>query len=190
MEMARSRRLWSPEHYDHVVIRGNNRQNIFGKAEDVFYWFQILDDIYLEHSFTIASYCVMTNHVHLLIRSPEEHLSTIMMKLNKRYSIYFKRKYGYSGHLYEKRYFAKMAKGTRALLDISAYIHRNPIRTNPPIVSSMEDYPYSSYYLIKEGIKPAFEFINYTPLIDAVLGQTVEEYCCYCEKGFERMGSK
>ena len=49
MEMARTRRLWSPEHYDHVVIRGNNRQNIFGKAEDVFYWFQILDDIYLEH---------------------------------------------------------------------------------------------------------------------------------------------
>ena len=50
--MARTRRLWSPEHYDHVVIRGNNRQNIFGKAEDVFYWFQILDDIYLEISFT------------------------------------------------------------------------------------------------------------------------------------------
>ena len=110
--MARTRRLWSPEHYDHVVIRGNNRQNIFGKAEDVFYWFQILDDIYLEHSFTVAAYCIMTNHVHLLIRSPEEHLSTIMMKLNKRYSIYFKRKYGYSGHLYEKRDFANMAKGT------------------------------------------------------------------------------
>ena len=45
MEMARTRRLWSPEHYDHVVIRGNNRQNIFGKAEDVFYWFHILEDI-------------------------------------------------------------------------------------------------------------------------------------------------
>ena len=45
--MARTRRLWSPEHYDHVVIRGNNRQNIFGKAEDVFYWFQILDEFIL-----------------------------------------------------------------------------------------------------------------------------------------------
>ena len=76
--MARTRRLWSPEHYDHVVIRGNNRQNIFGKAEDVFYWFQILDDIYLEHSFTVAAYCIMTNHVHLLIEDQKLNIGKLI----------------------------------------------------------------------------------------------------------------
>ena len=88
--MARTRRLWSPEHYDHVVIRGNNRQNIFGKAEDVFYWFQILDDIYLEHSFTVAAYCIMTNHVHLFIKEYiTGDISKIMTKILSHYATWF-----------------------------------------------------------------------------------------------------
>ena len=152
--MSRPKRLWYPNHFYHVVMRGNNRQNIFRTREDVHAFFDILAQVHEKYPFTIISYCIMTNHYHLLIRSPYVPLSKIMMLVNKRYSEYYKATYSFSGHLYEKRYYADIIKTALGVLEVSRYIHKNPIQTKVPIVSCMEHYPHSSYALYK-GNKPS-----------------------------------
>ncbi len=68
-----------------------------------------------------------------------------MAIVNRRYTDYFKKKYRYSGFLYDSRYFAKMVTSPAALLAVSRYIHRNPIETKVPIVERLERYRHSSY---------------------------------------------
>lgn len=89
--MPRKKRLWSPDHYHHVVVRGNNRQTIFHNVADYDAFFRVLQYAYHKYSFKIVTYCVMSNHYHLLIRSPKVPLGKVMANVNWRYSNYFKR---------------------------------------------------------------------------------------------------
>lgn len=129
--MPRKKRLWSPDHYHHVVVRGNNRQTIFHNVADYDAFFRVLQYAYHKYSFKIVTYCVMSNHYHLLIRSPKVPLGKVMANVNWRYSNYFKKKYHYCGHLYESRYFADLVPSQLDMLSVSRYIHRNPISTSP-----------------------------------------------------------
>ncbi len=79
--MPRKKRLWSPDHYHHVVVRGNNRQTIFHNVADYEAFFRVLQYAYHKYSFTIVAYCVMSNHYHLLIRSPKVPLGKVMVML-------------------------------------------------------------------------------------------------------------
>lgn len=184
--MARKRRSWNPEMFDHVVMRGNNRQDIFHDNRDMAAFFRALHYTYAKYPFTIIAYCIMTNHYHLLIRSPEVPLGKVMAYVNRRYSDMYKKKYEYAGHLYESRYFAEMAASPRSLLKVSRYIHRNPIDTKIPMVKRMEDYPNSSYHLYKYGGKPPYSFID-LEILPSLLEKTFEKpslttYCSYCEE--------
>ena len=145
--MARKNRVWNPQYFDHVIMRGNNRQEIFRTNADFNEFFRVLHYAYMKHPYQIVAYCIMTNHYHLLLRSPEVPLGKVMALINRRYSDYFKKRYGYSGYLYESRYFAKVAASPHSLLGVSRYIHRNPIETKVPMVNKMEDYQYSSFTL-------------------------------------------
>lgn len=90
-----------------------------------------------------SAYCLMNNHYHLLIRS-RTPFSKTMMLLNRRYSDYYKKKYRYTGHLYENRYYSDMVLTAQGILEVSRYIHQNPVRTKTPLVIELEHYPYSS----------------------------------------------
>ncbi|MGN4124008.1 transposase [Lysinibacillus sphaericus] len=89
--MARKKRQWSPHHYNHVVMRGNNHQTIFNNAADYQAFFRVLQYAHQKYPFSIVVYCIMTNHFHLLIRSPEVPLGKVMAIINRRYSDYFKK---------------------------------------------------------------------------------------------------
>jgi len=182
--VPRKKRLWSPHHYNHVVMRGNNRQTIFYNVADYDAFFRVLQYAHQKHTFSIVAYCIMSNHYHLLIRSPEVPLGKLMAVINWRYSNYFKKKYQYCGHLYESRYFADLVPSQLDMLSVSRYIHRNPISTAPPIVENMEDYPYSSYYHYKHNTPAAYPFLN-TSILKNCLLQTSQfhspSYCQYCE---------
>ena len=183
--MARNRRIWNPAFFDHVVTRGNNRQDLFKDSTDINAFFRILDYTYERHPFTILAYCIMTNHYHLLIRSPEVPLGNVMAIINKRYSEYHKKRYNYSGALYESRYFAEMAVTPKSLLAVSRYIHRNPIETTIPMVDKMELYPYSSYSFYVQGKTPQYEFLDFGQLpllLPAPYSKTAQDYLRYCEK--------
>jgi REP element-mobilizing transposase RayT len=92
----------------------------------------------------------MSNHTHLQIETIEIPPSIIMKHLNTKYAKYFNKKYNYSGHVFEKRYGAEFIDSRAYELDLSKYVHLNPVKAG--IVAFPEDYPWSSYraYLQKE----------------------------------------
>ncbi|TQR18296.1 REP-associated tyrosine transposase [Psychrobacillus soli] len=182
--MGRMRRVWQPEIFYHVTMRGNNRQNIFLDEGDFALFFRALHYTHEKYPFTIIAYCIMNNHYHLLIRSPKVPLSNVMAIINKRYSESFKRKYNYSGQLYETRFFANMVVDPISLLNVSSYIHQNPLETTKALIDKMENYPYSSYQYYANQTKTKPSFIN-TQLLPSFLEQypeiVAENYCTYCE---------
>ncbi len=181
--LARPRRTWHPDGYYHVVMRGNNRQKIFPGTRDVKEYYRILMYVFEKYYFEIYAFCIMTNHNHLLLRSHEVPLGKLMAILNKRYSDYFRKKYNYTGQIYENRYFSKEINNPIRQLNASAYIHRNPIETKVPIVKAMEDYPHSSYQYYFHNTKPPFPFLNlqYLPsLLPHEAHNNKKAYTQYC----------
>ncbi|MEZ7172777.1 transposase [Sporosarcina sp. OR05] len=186
--MARQRRVWSPHLYYHVVMRGNNRQEIFHHPSDYRMLLQSLHYTYERHPFSLAAYCIMNNHYHLLIRSPVVHLGKVMGRLNKKYGDYYRSKYDYTGFLYEGRYYAEKITNARSLLRISRYIHRNPIDTKFPLVDQMENYPYSSFTQYATATSSDFPFFD-NEIIQLALPYmhltTMEDYLGFCREAPE-----
>lgn len=166
-----------------MTVRGNNRQNLFYQAHDVKEYFRILHYTYHKHPFTLYAYCLMNNHVHFLMRSPSVHLSKIMAMINKRYSDYFRYLYDYTGQIYENRYFSDELLHPISILNVSAYIHRNPIETEHPIVPKMEQYHYSSYKFYYHNSLSPYPFLclhTLPKLLPEKRGQTPQQYAQYC----------
>ena len=183
--MGRNRRIWNPNTYEHVVMRGNNRQAIFKEETDKAAFLRVLAYAHNKYPFTILAYCLMTNHYHLLVRSPEVPLGKLMAIINKRYSDYYKKKYNYTGYFYESRYYSDKAITPKSILAISRYIHRNPINTTQPMVKDMKDYPHSSYRLYAESHYSPYEFLNLTYLptiLQPPYSSCAADYLLYCEE--------
>lgn len=183
-KIGRSRRIWNPKSYYHVVMRGNNRQAIFQSESDIANFYRTLNYTHSKYPFHIIAFCIMTNHYHLLIQSPHVQLGKLMGIINKRYSDYYRKKYNHTGFLYESRYWAEMVSTPGALLRVSRYIHRNPIETAPPIVTTLEDYPYSSYPFYKNNVPSHFPFLNLTQLPSYQNGR--KAFCNYTEASDEK----
>lgn len=165
-------------------MRGNNRQAIFQNERDFKEFYRVLHYTYEKYPFIISAYCIMNNHFHLLIQSPEIPLSKIMQSINRRYSDYYKKRYSYSGHLYESRYFSELIATPKSMLSVSRYIHRNPINTKTPMVAKIELYPHSSYPLYKYDTPSSYPFIQTKPLLHCLQYpslQSKEDYIFYCE---------
>lgn len=162
--MGRKLRYWHPDFFFHVTMRGNNRQPIFKESCDMSELLRVLSYAHDLYRFEIVAYCMMTNHYHLLIRSSKVPLSKVMMVVNKRYTDYYRKKYHFSGQLYEKRYYSEVVEDAQGLLEVSRYIHRNPIETKTPMVQHIEDYPYSSYPFYKKKTPLSYSFLNLTLL--------------------------
>ena len=181
--MARPLRIWHPSSFYHVTVRGNNRQNIFTAPADFREYFRILHYVHGKYDYELYAYCLMHNHVHFLLQSPEVHLGKVMGLLNKRYSDYFRYKYDYSGQIYENRYFSKEIVSPISLLNVGAYIHRNPIETKVPIVSDMEDFMFSFYQYYFYNRRSPYTFLN-LDMLPALLpegrGKSKIEYAKYC----------
>jgi len=181
--VTRRKREWYPDAYFHVVMRGNNRQNIFQTDEDQRQFLFALNFTYQRYPFTILAYCVMTNHYHLLIRSEQVTLGKVMARINRRYSDYYSKRYNHVGRIYEKRYFSKQAHGPQEILAISSYIHRNPIDTKIPMVENLSDYPYSSFSYYKNEKRTRPDYLN-TNIVASFLPNPLEKtnamYCEYC----------
>jgi putative transposase len=141
--VPRKRRNWSPPHFYHVVSRGNRRDPLFQDEKDVAAFISILTKIHEKTAFEIASYCFMTNHFHLQIRSQEVDMSKVMAMINRRYAGYYNTRYCVTGHAYEDRFFAEIVPGAIGNITLSHYIHLNPVRAN--MVSEPQEYGWSSF---------------------------------------------
>lgn len=144
--MPEPKRVWIPDSSYHITTRGNRKSDIFKDAADYSMYLLLIKDClnyYEEFSYEIVCYCLMTNHVHLIVRTNEKEAAYFMRRLNSMYAKYFNKKYDYRGHLYQDRYFSNLIQTKVKLLEISRYIHLNPVRAK--MVSLPEDYKYSSY---------------------------------------------
>lgn len=124
----------------HVVIKGADRQLLFEETKDYIKYLEILEQFKEECKFQLFAYCLMDNHVHLLIRhSPEYSLETIFRKINTTYAIWFNMKYNRTGFVQNGRYFSEPIEDEAYLLTVLKYIHYNPTK------AGLETFPGKSY---------------------------------------------
>lgn len=138
--MARTARKRSEGDIYHVIIRGVGQQIIFEDDEDRFKFLRLLDDAFTEENIIILAWCLMSNHVHLLLKAPIERISKSMMKLESMYAHYFNQTHGRSGVLFQGRYTSIPIEDDVQLLTAIRYIHMNPVKTLKKL-----DSPWSSY---------------------------------------------
>ncbi|PLX99741.1 MAG: hypothetical protein C0623_08620 [Desulfuromonas sp.] len=142
--MARPLRIEYPGAFYHVISRGNEKKEIFKTRRDRERFLEYLESAVNRYGAVIHCYCLMVNHYHLFLETPEGNLSKVMQYLNGAYTIYFNIKHCRSGHLLQGRYKAFLVEADTYALELSRYIHLNPVRAE--IVSFPEDYPWSSYH--------------------------------------------
>jgi len=143
--MPRKARKLSSTNIYHVMIRGNRKQDIFLEDYDRFKFVKILKKVKQKEEYELYAYCLMSNHVHLLIKEKNEQISRVMKRINISYVNYFNRKYQQIGHLFQGRYKSEPIESENYLLAVLSYIHNNPL--NALIVKNLEEYPWSSYCL-------------------------------------------
>ncbi len=127
----------------HVITRGNNRRKIFRSHDDYLRFTDILGRQKSNLPFYLYAYCLMPNHLHLLIEMQDDALSRIMQRVLTSYSQYHNRKYKKIGHLFQARYKSILCQTDRYLGELVRYIHLNPVRAR--IVKRPEDYEYSGH---------------------------------------------
>lgn len=141
--MARPLRILYPDAWYHVMNRGRSRTQIFRVPEDYFAFVELLKDASAMWKVRIAAYCLMSNHYHLLVQTPEANLSRCMRHINGLYTQYFNRKYKNDGQLFRGRYRSIVIDGDSYLLELVRYIHRNPLQAG--LVRRLEDYRWNSH---------------------------------------------
>jgi putative transposase len=141
--MARKRRIHIPGFFYHVMLRGNGGQNIFFSNEDRYRFYLLLQEGVERFGHRIHAFCLMTNHIHLLIQVGEIPLSKILQNLSFRYTRYQNKKHGRVGHLFQGRFRSLVVDERGYLLMLVRYIHCNPIRA--ALVDDAIVYPWSSH---------------------------------------------
>ena len=150
LPMPRKHRIWFPNAMYHITNRGVRKMTIFYDEQDYLKYLQILEETRERYPFHVHSYCLMTNHIHLLLQTITEPISIIMKHLNTNYAKYFNKKHDFVGHVFQGRFGAELIRSTDYELDVSKYIHLNPVRAH--MVQKAEDYRWSSYraYIFNE----------------------------------------
>lgn len=134
----------------HVVQRGINRATCFFEAEDFDRYLRFLLKASLEEHCRIHAYCLMSNHVHLLVTPDADAACARFMKVvNQRYTQHFNRQHARTGTLWEGRYRSNVVHSSRYVLACYRYIELNPVRAG--IVRHPADYPWSSYRANADG---------------------------------------
>lgn len=151
--MARPLRIEYPGAFYHATSRGNEQKDIFKSRRDREQFLSYLKSSAERYSAVIHAYCLMTNHYHLLLETPEGNLSQVMRHINGAYTTYFNVKRKRVGHLFQGRFKAILVEADEYAAELSRYIHLNPVRAG--IVAKPEEYEWSSYrYYIGQAEAP------------------------------------
>ncbi len=127
----------------HITSRGDRKEDIYVDNDDRRLWLSILSKVCCRKGWICHSYCLMGNHYHLLLETPQPNLSEGMRDLNGIYAQAFNRRYGLVGHLFQDRFKSILVEKESYLLELARYVPLNPVRVN--MVQNVEDWPWSSY---------------------------------------------
>jgi putative transposase len=141
--MSRPLRIEYAEAVYHVTSRGNARRSIFRDDKDRGMLLNILREVNDRYHWVCHAYCLMNNHYHLVIETPDGNLSKGMRHLNGVYTMRFNRRHGSVGHVFQGRYKAIVVQKESHLLEVCRYVVLNPVRAK--VVEVPERWRWSSY---------------------------------------------
>jgi putative transposase len=140
--MPRYARQYSKTGIYHIMLRGNERKDIFIDEEDKEKFIKIVFQKKTNNAFKLYAYCLMDNHLHLVIKEQKETISQIIKKIATTYVYYFNHKYKRVGHLFQDRYKSETIENDAYLLSVIRYVHNNPEKAE---ISKKKKYKWSSY---------------------------------------------
>ena len=141
----------------HVVSRGVGQQIIFETEADRRRYLDSLRSLLQERSGHLLAWCLMDNHVHLLVQQPIEELSDTMRRLNSGYALYFNRVHSRNGHLFQGRFLSEPVDSDEYLMTVVRYIHQNPKKAGIAHDCLYEWSSYASYY--EREVPDEMEFV-------------------------------
>lgn len=133
----------------HVVARGNNRQDIFVDGDDRKTFVDLLGGAVTRREWVHLSLCLMSNHFHSIVRTPEPDLSAGMRDVLGRYARHFNVRHGRTDSLFGARFWATLIERDEQLLENVRYVAKNPVRAG--LVLNAEDWEWSSYSELLRG---------------------------------------
>jgi REP element-mobilizing transposase RayT len=175
-KMGRKKREWYAGCRMHLMGRGIHRNAIYREEDDYKVFMQIIKRTQEDMPFLLHCYCLMTNHFHMLITTKETEIWHIMKRIMGNYAKYFNQKYGFKGHLFDSRYVSCITEDPRYFLEVSRYIHLNPVRAK--MVREPLDYEYSSYASYVSG---KIDHLNKEKVLGYFNGNQEEEYRMFVE---------
>jgi putative transposase len=136
----------------HIMLRGINRQDIFEDDEDRQRFIETIKQYKTVNKYEIYGYCLMSNHVHLLLGEKEESLSQAIKRICGSFVYWYNWKYGRCGHLFQERYKSETVEDERYFITVLRYIHQNPVKAG--LSRNTGEYIWGSYneYIKKETI--------------------------------------
>lgn len=141
--MPRTARLQSNSGIYHIMIRGNEKKDIFFDEEDRARFLDTLFKMKADDNYQVFAHCLMNNHVHLLIKEENDTIYRMMKRICVSYVYYFNAKYKRIGHLFQDRFRSEAIEEESYILAAARYIHNNPVKAG--IVKKAEDFTWSSY---------------------------------------------
>lgn len=149
----------------HVIQRGNEKKSIFLSDDDRSRFIEILVNMKKKYNFLLYAYCLMDNHVHLMIDDNGNDISNIVKSINISYAQYFNRIYSRCGHLFQDRFKSEMVNNDGYLFELSRYIHNNPVRAG--IVKRPQEYLWSSFNIYTGRNKDLCGLIDKRKILDS-----------------------
>ena len=158
--MPREKRKLSISNVYHIIWRGIDKQDIFYDDKDKRIFLKQLLEVKKKFEFEVYAYCLMYNHIHLVVRVQNGLISKIIQSLGIKYSQYFNRRYDRTGHLFENRFRSKNVENKQYLLELCRYVHRNPENAR---IATVENFRWSSYneYIGKPKIVDTKVLLHY-----------------------------
>lgn len=171
--MVRVARKESPTAYYHIMARGNNREAIFAKAAEKRYFGGLLQDKIEDKKILIAAYCLMDNHVHLIVHADLLEMIETFKWVNNKFAGRYNYKYNRVGHVFQGRYKSEIIDTDQYLMRAVRYIHNNPVSAK--MVTSPSLYKWSSYngYL---GVPEPLLDANERQKILGLFGGSMDEF--------------
>jgi putative transposase len=183
--LPRKARLKSESGIYHIIMRGINRQTIFAEDEDCHRFLQTLKYYKELSGYQVFAYCIMKNHIHLLLKPGSEPLEQIMRRICGKFVYWYNQKYERVGYLFQDRFKSEPVEDNSYFLTVLRYIHQNPLKAG--LVDDIEQYPWSSYsaYLNRDKLVD-FDFVlkvfnnNRAKALEAFIAfnrQQTDEHC-------------
>jgi REP element-mobilizing transposase RayT len=185
--MARRPRIEFPDAIYHVTTRGVEGRRIVDDDRDRARWLEQLERVTLRHEWRVFAFALMGNHFHLFLQTPLANLAEGMRDLNGGYASFYNVRHAHEGHLYQGRYKAYFVEDEGYWLEVSRYVHLNPVRAG--LATKPENWPWSSYAGYHRP-RRRLAWIDYERVLEAFDGDTPQGRRRYREFIEEGLGRK